>query len=170
VARPSDALILLPQPLRLGPRGERAVPHRRGDADSQRVKTTEAGGPPGYDAAKKVNGRKRHALVDADGRGSLLRVSSADVQDRDGAVPLLRTSRGAGSRLARVFADTAYAPRESPTLPASEFRTAEIQDPLPGMKLGVAVATATGLALLIALLVYNGVCFQLQNERATELV
>jgi hypothetical protein len=47
--------------------------------------------------------------------------------------------------------------------PAPEFHTAEIQDPLPGMKLGVAVATATGLALLIALHVYNGVCFQSQN-------
>jgi glycosyltransferase 2 family protein len=39
--------------------------------------------------------------------------------------------------------------------PAPEFRTAEIQNPLPGMKLGVTVATVTGLALLIALLVYN---------------
>jgi hypothetical protein len=36
--------------------------------DSQSVKTTEAGGPRGYDAAKKINGSKRHALVDTDGR------------------------------------------------------------------------------------------------------
>jgi hypothetical protein len=33
------------------------------------VKTTEAGGPRGDDAGKKVNGRKRHALADTDGRG-----------------------------------------------------------------------------------------------------
>jgi hypothetical protein len=35
-------------------------------------KTTEAGGSRGYDAGKKINGRKRHALVDADGRGLVL--------------------------------------------------------------------------------------------------
>src|SRR4249919_1749260 len=35
--------------------------------DSQSIKTTEAGGPRGYDAGKKINGRKRHALVDTDG-------------------------------------------------------------------------------------------------------
>ena len=38
--------------------------------DSHSVKTTEAGGPRGYDAGKKIKGRKRHALVDTDGRGS----------------------------------------------------------------------------------------------------
>jgi transposase len=40
--------------------------------DSQSIKTTEAGGSRGYDAGKKINGRKRHALVDADGRGLVL--------------------------------------------------------------------------------------------------
>lgn len=35
--------------------------------DSQSVKTTEAGGPRGFDAGKKINGRKRHALVDTAG-------------------------------------------------------------------------------------------------------
>jgi transposase len=77
--------------------------------DSQSAKTTEAGGPRGYDAAKKVKGRKRHALVDTDGRALLLQVSPADVQDRDGAIPLLRTSRRWFPFIERVFADTAYA-------------------------------------------------------------
>ncbi len=41
--------------------------------DSQSVKTAEAGGPRGYDAGKKVLGRKRQALVDTDGRALMLR-------------------------------------------------------------------------------------------------
>ena len=47
--------------------------------DSQNVKSTEAGGPRGYDAGKKVAGRKRHALVDTDGRGLLLEPHSASI-------------------------------------------------------------------------------------------
>jgi transposase len=76
--------------------------------DSQSVKTTESGGPRGFDAGKKVKGRKRHALVDTDGRALTLQVHPASVQDRDGAVPLLRASRGSFPFIQRVFADTAY--------------------------------------------------------------
>ena len=42
--------------------------------DGQSVKATEGGGPRGDDAGKKVRGRKRHALVDTDGRALLIRV------------------------------------------------------------------------------------------------
>ena len=59
--------------------------------DSQSAKTTEAGGPRGYDAGKKINGRKRHALVDTDGRGLVLEPHPASIQDRDGGGPLLRS-------------------------------------------------------------------------------
>ena len=61
--------------------------------DSQSVKTTESGGPRGYGAGKKIKGRKRHALVDTDGHAVLLAPHTADIQDRDGAAPLLKVSR-----------------------------------------------------------------------------
>jgi transposase len=61
--------------------------------DSQSVKATEAGGPRGFNAGKKVNGRKRHALFDTDGRALLLEPHPASVQDRDGGRLLLRASR-----------------------------------------------------------------------------
>ena len=77
--------------------------------DSQSVKTTEAGGICGYDAGKKVKGRKRHAMVDTDGRVLELQVGPASVQDRDGAVPLLQVSRRRFPFVTLAFADTAYA-------------------------------------------------------------
>ena len=52
--------------------------------DSQSGKTTESGGVRSYDGGKKGKGRKRHALVDTDGRALKLHVHAASVQDRDG--------------------------------------------------------------------------------------
>jgi transposase len=77
--------------------------------DSQSVKTTEASGPRGYDAGKKINGRKRHALVDTDGRGLVLEPHPASIQDRDGGGPLMRVSRRIFPFIQRVFADSGYA-------------------------------------------------------------
>ena len=77
--------------------------------DSQSVKANEARGPRGYDAGKKVKGRKRHALVDTDGRLLVVQVGSAAVQDRDGAEPLLRASRALYPFIERAFADSTYA-------------------------------------------------------------
>jgi transposase len=76
--------------------------------DSQSVKTTEAGGPRGYDAGKKINGRKRQAMSDTDGRALVLRLQPASVQDRDGAVPLLKESRASFHFIELAFADSGY--------------------------------------------------------------
>ena len=75
---------------------------------SQSVKTTESGGPRGYDAGKKIKGRKRHALVDTDGRPLLVERHTADVQDRDGGGALLQISRGLFPFIEKVWADGGY--------------------------------------------------------------
>jgi len=76
--------------------------------DSQSVKTTESGGIRGYDAGKKIKGRKRHAMVDTDGRALKLQVHSAAIQDRDGAGPLLRASRARWPFVQIGYADGGY--------------------------------------------------------------
>ena len=76
--------------------------------DSQSVKTAESGGPRGFDAEKKIKGRKRHALVDTNGRVLALQAHPVSVQDRDGAVPLVQASRGSFPFIQRVRRDTAY--------------------------------------------------------------
>jgi transposase len=77
--------------------------------DSQSIKTTESGGPRGYDAGKKVKGRKRQVMVDTDGRALVLQIQPASVQDRDGAVPVLKQSRRAFPFVTKAFADAGYA-------------------------------------------------------------
>lgn len=82
-----------------------------GIVDSQSVKVMAPAGPRGYDAAKKINGRKRHILVDSRGNLLAVRVTDAAVQDRDGGLALLCRIRSLFPWLLLVIADSAYTGR-----------------------------------------------------------
>lgn len=76
---------------------------------SQSVKTTESGGIRGFDAGKKINGRKRHIVVDTLGLMVGLVIHSAGIQDRDGAPGVLKTILKRWPWLRHIFADGGYA-------------------------------------------------------------
>jgi putative transposase len=63
----------------------------------------------GYDAGKKINGRKRHLVVDTLGLILCVVVHSAAIQDRDGAKLVLEKLSGMFGRLRLIWADGGYA-------------------------------------------------------------
>ena len=80
-----------------------------GIVDSQSVKTTGVGGQErGFDPAKKVDGRKRHLLVDTEGLVLAARVHSARVPDQDGIGLLLEQVRGRFASLSHLWVDAGY--------------------------------------------------------------
>src|SRR3984893_2331171 len=79
-----------------------------GVIDSQSAKTTESGGPRGYDAGKKGKRRKRHIVTDTCGLLVGAEVHPADVQDRDGAVQVIEAIHQLFPWLRHLFADSVY--------------------------------------------------------------
>ena len=78
--------------------------------DAQSVKGAETVGSAsrGYDAGKKINGRKRHIVVDTMGLLLAVIVTTGNVQDRDGARPLLTYLTSAFPGIGLVWADGGY--------------------------------------------------------------
>ena len=79
--------------------------------DTQSVKTTESGGPSGYDAGKKVKGRKRHLVV-----------------DRFGAPARARRPRGFGARSGRSSGRDPRSAGEGAAMSRKSGRTADIKE------------------------------------------
>lgn len=92
-----------------------------GIVDAQSVKGADTVGAHsrGYDAGKKVNGRKRHIVVDTLGLLIVVLVTAASLQDRDGGRRILDRARMAMPSIALVWADGGYAASWSPGSPGT---------------------------------------------------
>jgi transposase len=92
-------------------RQQRAADPTAAVIDSQAVKTSPQGGPKGYDAGKKVKGRKRHLVTDTLGLLIAVLITTGSVQDRDAALPVMGLAMAKVPGIKRVYADGGYAGR-----------------------------------------------------------
>ncbi|WP_407942102.1 IS5 family transposase [Methylicorpusculum oleiharenae] len=95
-----------------------------GSIDSQSVKTTALAVIKGYDAAKCIQGRKRHILVDTLGLLLVVVVTTANVPEREGAKLILASLTGSCKKLRRIWVDGGYRGQEFSAWIAERFRIA----------------------------------------------
>ena len=90
-------------------REARAVEPTAAVLDAQSTRGSPQGGESGFDAGKKVKGRKRHLVVDTLGLLLAVSVTAASVQDRDGAHPVVAAALSKHPSIQTLFVDGAYA-------------------------------------------------------------
>lgn len=94
--------------------------------DAQSVKCDAPQGERGYDAGKKVLGRKRHIAVDINGRLLAVKVTSANVQDQDGGIPLVKRLVRLCPWIETVVVDSGYKTRFIDSVQATANRVVEV--------------------------------------------
>ena len=98
------------------------------------MRTTEAGGPRGYDAGKKINGRKRHILLDTLGLLLVVVIHTANIEDRDGLALVCRRLRRRFPWLRLIFADGGYQGETAACAAAQERLRLQIVKREPGTR------------------------------------
>ena len=94
--------------------------------DAQSTRSTAQGGNTGFDAGKKVKGRKRHLVVDTLGLLLAVTVTAASVQDRDAAAPVVAQACAKVPTLQKLYADAAYGGQCATTIEAAHGISVEI--------------------------------------------
>lgn len=101
--------------------------------DAQSTRGSPQGGDTGFDAGKKVKGRKRHLVVDTLGLLLAVSVTAASVQDRDGAHPVVASAMTKYPGIQTLFADSGYAGKCAQTISqCHDMRVQVVRHPANG--------------------------------------